>query len=192
MLQEILMYAVKTFTRNAPATPLTRFSPQTIARWLGASALAVGALGFANQSRADELVWSVGVASPGVRVVVGNAPPVVYQPVVYPHVYPQVHPQVVHPHVVPPQVVYPHRPLVPFGHARPVVVVPQPIYYNHGPHGRWEPRYRGHSYGQVGAYGGGHGGNRDGSWGGYRGNNGGGDNPRQGPGQGGGRGGHQH
>lgn len=101
----------------------------TWARGLAIAALAAGAwaLSAGNaQARGDDVYWSIGVNSPGVSVGVSNAPTVV------------VHPRPVMVHQYPVMV---HQPY-PYVVGRPVVVVPQPVYYQpvrgHGP--RWDER----------------------------------------------------
>ena len=82
--------------------------------------VAVMAWGVAGAAQARDVVWSVGIGSPGIHVGVGNAPQVVHARPVY------VVPQPVYLHQ-PPVHVHP-RPLL--RHSPPVVVLaPQTYYY---------------------------------------------------------------
>lgn len=96
-----------------------------VARGLTLAALAAGAWALSaglTQAHASDVYWSVGIQQPGVSVGVSNAPPVVVHP------YPGVR----------------HRPVVvhqPYQYVRPVVVVPQPVYYQNWGHApRWDDR----------------------------------------------------
>jgi hypothetical protein len=80
-------------------------SVRKVAKVAVLGALALAGLGWGAAASAQNVFWSVGVASPGVQVAVSNAPAVVYQ-----HHYPVV--------VQQPVVVYPQR----------VVVQPVPVY----------------------------------------------------------------
>jgi PXPV repeat (3 copies) len=86
---------------------------KSMGKWVGAGALALAGLAFAPSASAQNVYWSVGVASPGVQVAVSNAP--------------AVHPQVIYqrPYVVQPQPVYVHP--------QPVYVQPQPVYVQPAP-----------------------------------------------------------
>ncbi|MBU0588774.1 MAG: hypothetical protein KJ852_08585 [Gammaproteobacteria bacterium] len=108
-----------------------------------AATLGAAALAMSGAAQAGDVYWSVGVASPGVRVGVASAPPVIYQPPVvvqhYPAPYPvyQTYPVVVQP-----------RPVI---YQQPVVVYPQPRYVapvQWSPPGRgWgHERGRGHGH----------------------------------------------
>ncbi|MES2878186.1 MAG: hypothetical protein V4713_07165 [Pseudomonadota bacterium] len=55
---------------------------------VAAGSLALAAMGMAGAAQAQDVYWSVGVSSPGVRVGVANAPPVVVQPVYMQQRYP--------------------------------------------------------------------------------------------------------
>jgi len=80
-----------------------------IGRNIKSLALAAGAVivvwGAAGAAQARDVVWSVGVGSPGIQVGVTNAPQVVHA----------------RPIIVAPQTVYMHQP--------PVVVHPRPVYH---------------------------------------------------------------
>ena len=98
-----------------------------LARTFAAAGLvALAAVGTAAQAR-DNVYWSLGVASPGVAIGVGNVAPVYVAP---PPVY-----------VAPPPVYYAPRP---------VVVAPAPVYYG-GPvyygYGKHKHKHRGHGRG---------------------------------------------
>jgi hypothetical protein len=193
----LLLRLATFFTRQQGLSDIRRQGGRVVAAWVNFVAHASGdcydccefdhkpaPLPAPNPARANDVFWSVGVASPGVRVVVGNAPQVVHPQVVYPQV---VHPQAVYPQVAYPQhvVVVPQPVVLPHGHARPVVVMPQSVVYNRGPHGHFVQRHRGHGYahgyGHVQTHGGWQGSGRsDGKpYGNAQGNG-----PRQSPGQG--------
>ena len=112
------------------------FSPigsRSMARGLMVAALAAGGWALSagmSQAQAREVVWSVGVQSPGVQIGVSNAPPV---PVYVQRPQHHSHQRTV---VVqaPPVVVYPG-----YRHVRPVVVAPAPVYYQ----GSYAPVYIG-------------------------------------------------
>lgn len=118
-----------------------------LARGLTLATLAAGAWALSaglTQAHANDVYWSVGISQPGVSVGVSNAPPVVYQ-------YPVIQ----------------HRTVVvhqPYHYVRPVVVVPQPVYYQgQGPrwderrdrrHNKWQRHHNRHDrYGQDDRYG---------------------------------------
>lgn len=90
-----------------------------------AGSLALAALGMAGAAQAQDVYWSVGVSSPGVRVGVANVPPVVVQPVYMQQRYPV--------YVAPPPVVY---------------VQPAPIFLGQPQYiqGGWQPP--GHAWGR--------------------------------------------
>lgn len=100
-----------------------------------AVAVSLGALALAPAAHArSDVVWSVGISSPGVAVGVSNAYPVYTQPA---PVYVQPAPVYVQPR---PVYVYP-RPVI---YQQPVYVQPAPVYY--GPPPRWH-RHHGHGHG---------------------------------------------
>jgi hypothetical protein len=125
-------------------------------------ALALAGLGWGATASAQNVFWSVGVASPGVQVAVSNAPTVVYQ-----HSYPVVlqQPVYVHPQrvVVQPVPVYSAYPV--YGnpeYGRPVygrpVVVQQPVVlagwhgHHRGGHHGWNRGWDGDDRGRGGRY----------------------------------------
>lgn len=109
----------------------TKISVSTLASVACVAALTLGASGTAQAQ--DNVFWSIGMSSPGVRIGMSNAPVVVVQHPVYVQPRPvYVQPRPVY--VVPRQVVY---------------MPPQPVYYGysgwergHNEHGG----YRGHGY----------------------------------------------
>lgn len=113
-------------------------------------ALATGVLATlwvcAGAVQAREVVWSVGVGSPGVQVDVTNARPVYEQPQ---PVYWQRPPVIVQPQPVyygaPQPVYYGQAQPVYYGQPR-VIVAPQPYYRGWGRrhHGHWGHHYRGY------------------------------------------------
>jgi hypothetical protein len=103
----------------------TKISVSTLASVACVAALTLGASGAVRAQ--DNVFWSIGMSSPGVRIGVSNAPAVVVQPPVYVQQAPV--------YVAP----------------RPVVYVPQPVVYGYS---GWGRRYGGHegyrSYGYRG------------------------------------------
>ncbi len=87
-------------------------------------AVALGALGLSSAVQARDVVWSVGISSPGVQIGVANAAPVIVAPApMYYHAAPPVY--------APPQVVY-GAPQVVYGQP-PVVYGPPPVVYGPPP-----------------------------------------------------------
>lgn len=129
-----------------PALP-TRRAPSLAFKLMAAAVLLVGAAGVATRAHADNLVWSVGVSSPGVSVGITNGwpgPVLVQSAPVYMH----------------PAPVY-LRPSPVF--VRPVAVAP--IYYQAVPvyQPGWAPPGRAHGWHKNKGHGhhGGQGGDRD-------------------------------
>jgi hypothetical protein len=126
-------------------------------------ALALAGLGWGATASAQNVFWSVGVASPGVQVAVSNAPQVVYQ-----HQYPvvvQPQPVYVQPHrVVQPVPVYSAYPVYGgpvyrhpgYGHSgygRPVFVQQAPVVVTgwHGSHRGWHRGWDNDNHGRGGS-----------------------------------------
>jgi hypothetical protein len=84
----------------------TKFSVSTLASVACVAALTLGASGAAQAQ--DDIFWSIGMASPGVRIGISNAPAVVVQPPIY--VQPRPY------YVVPRPVVYMPPPPVVYGY----------------------------------------------------------------------------
>jgi len=109
----------------------TKISVSTLASVACVAALTLGASGAAQAQ--DNVFWSIGMSSPGVRIGMSNAPTVVVRPPVYvQHAPVYVQPRQVY--VVPRQVVY---------------MPPQPVYYSYSGWGRGHNEhggYRGHGY----------------------------------------------
>ncbi len=129
----------------------------SLGKLVGAGALALAGMGAGGSAMAQDVYWSVGLASPGVQVAVSNAPAVQYYPrtvVVQPQpVY--VHPAPVH-HAYPVySTAYPHVYGSGYGsgrgYGRPVVIAQPPVYTG------WHPGYRawhrGHGHGNGHGYG---------------------------------------
>lgn len=91
---------------------------RSVSGLVAAAAVAVFALGVSGAAQANDVFWSVGVASPGVSVGVANAPPVFVQQPVY----------VQQPYGQPYQ-----QPYAAYVQPRPVYVQPQPYYAQAAP-----------------------------------------------------------
>ena len=136
----------------------------SLGKLVGAGALALAGMGAGGSAMAQDVYWSVGLASPGVQVAVSNAPAVPYYPRTY-VVQPQpiyVQPAPVH-HAYPvystgyPQVYGPgYGPGYGSGYGRvygrPVVIAQPPVYT--GWNRVW---HRGHGHGHGNGHGNGHG-----------------------------------
>jgi hypothetical protein len=104
----------------------TKISVSTLASMACVAALTLGASGVAQAQ--EDIFWSVGMSSPGVRIGVSNAPAVVVQHPVYV--------QQAHVYVAPRPVVY---------------MAPQPVYYGYGYGNRSYREHEGYrSYGYRG------------------------------------------
>jgi hypothetical protein len=110
-------------------TQIISFPSRNLAKVMAATALLIGAVGFASSARADNVQWSVGVGSPGVIIGMTNARPlpIFVQPQPY---YGQAAPFYMQPGVI-------YMPQMP------IYVQPAPIYRS-----GWAPQGRGYGMDQ--------------------------------------------